>query len=128
MPFDGSEFSQGLAVEKIDRVIRLLAREDQWCKGVMRSSDGRRCLAGAVFDADARSLLAPVLLEAIHEITGKKHWRIEVFNDAPSTTHAQILRVLYRARENTLHGHLKAPTTSERIRMAWKGFLHKLAP
>lgn len=104
MPFDGTEFGRAVIVEKIDQIITLLESEDRWCKGVLRSTDGRRCLAGAVLDAGAQPLVTPVLLQAIHEVSGRKHWRIESFNDAPSTTHAQVLSVLQRARDNVLSG------------------------
>jgi hypothetical protein len=76
MPFDGAEFGRMLIVEKIDRVTELLGREDRWCKGALRSPDGRRCLAGAMLEAEARTLLTPVLLQAIRETTGSRYRRI----------------------------------------------------
>jgi hypothetical protein len=119
MPFDGTDFEQALSIEKIDKVIGLLDHEDRWCKGIMRSPDGRRCLAGAIYEADARSLLTPVILQAIHEIAGRSHWRIESFNDARSTTHAEVMRVLYRARENVLSGAVVAAAEHPRAKARW---------
>jgi len=40
-------------------------------------------------------------------VGGKRYWRIESFNDLPSTTHADILRVLRRARENVIAGMIE---------------------
>lgn len=119
MPFDGRDFERSVILEKIDQVIGLLEREEQWCKGVMRSLDGRRCLAGAIRDAGAQLLLTPVLLQAIHETTGKRHWRIEAFNDAPATTHAEVTRVLHRARENIFSGRAAATAAHQRRMARW---------
>lgn len=119
MPFDGAEFGRMMIVEKIDRVTELLGREDRWCKGALRSSDGRRCLAGAMLEAEARTLLTPVLLQAIRETTGSRYRRIEVFNDAPSTTHEQLLAVLHRARENALLGRPDTTSGRARLKSAW---------
>src|SRR5882672_5678615 len=38
---------------------------------------------------------------------GKRYWRIESFNDHLSTTHADVLRVLRRARENVIAGMIE---------------------
>ena len=119
MPFDGAEFGRMPIVEKIDKVIELLCPEDRWCKGTLRSSDGGRCLVGAMLEAEARTLLTPVLLQAIRETAGRRHRRIEVFNDAPSTTHAQLMAVLDRARENVLLVRADATSGRERLEATW---------
>jgi hypothetical protein len=89
---------------KLGAVERLLITEQQWCKGRLRDKDGRFCLAGAMQAVEARGLLDPIILRAIREVGGKRYWRIESFNDHPSTTHADVLRVLRRARENVIAG------------------------
>ncbi len=126
MPFDGASFPPNVALEKIDRVIELLASEDRWCKGVVRSSDGRRCLVGALLEADARNLLEPVLREAVKNVTGQTHWRLERFNDAETTTHAHILAVLQRAREDILAGRIVSRTLSQRLEAVCKSMLDHL--
>ena len=106
MPLDGTElevFGNG-PLAKLAAVERLLINEQQWCKGRLRDKDGRFCLAGAMQAVEARGLLDPIILRAIREVGGKRYWRIESFNDHPSTTHADVLRVLRRARENVIAG------------------------
>ena len=45
MPLDGSEYEvRNHVLDQIDRVIALLATEDKWCKRVLESADGRRCI------------------------------------------------------------------------------------
>jgi hypothetical protein len=51
---------------------------------------------------NARQVLEPIILRAAREVGGKHYWRIEVFNDDPRTSHADILRVLSLARENII--------------------------
>jgi hypothetical protein len=87
----------------MDRVITLLSSERRWCKQHMRTPDGRRCILGALADADAQSLQGQILF-AINEVTGRLYRRIEAFNDDPSTTYALVIRVLLQARENIVTG------------------------
>ncbi len=99
MPFDDNRHPvPGDALEKIDKVIALLASEDKWCKFFAESSDGRRCLWGAMRAEDAASVLEPPILDAIRQVTGRLHRCIDAFNDHPATTHALVLTVLYQAR------------------------------
>jgi len=101
MPFDDNRHPvPGDALEKIDKVIALLATEAKWCKFFAESSDGRRCLWGAMRAEDAASLLEPPILDAIRQVTGRLHRCIDAFNDHPATTHALVLRVLHQARRN----------------------------
>jgi hypothetical protein len=110
MPFDGTGFGdRGDALSKIDEVIELLAREDRWCKQQLRSYDGRRCLLGAMMAADAAIVLKEPILLGIKQITGRDHFRIEMFNDHPLTTHRLVLRVLNQARDNLVAGVLARP-------------------
>ena len=109
MPLDGTEleaFGNG-PLAKLGAVERLLINEEQWCKGRLRDKDGRFCLAGAMQAVEARQLLDPIILRAIREVGGKRYWRIESFNDHPSTTYADVLRVLRRARENVIAGMIE---------------------
>ena len=102
MPLDSLEFPQNPLLAKLSQVERLLAREQQWCKGRLRDSDGRHCLVGAIEAAAAWPEIAPIVLRAAREVSGKRYWRIESFNDAPRTTHDDVLRVLRRARHNII--------------------------
>ena len=100
MPFDGVGFIGNESVRKMDEVIDLLGTPDKWCKGALRSHDGRYCIRGAVRAVDAADTLEPSILQAIGQVAGKRFRRIESFNDHPNTSHEQVLAVLYRAREN----------------------------
>ena len=101
MPFDDLILEeQSDALAKIDKVIALLATEDKWCKFFAESSDGRRCLWGAMWTEDATSIVEKPVLDAIRQVTGEHHWQIDTFNDHPTTTHAAILEVLHQARYN----------------------------
>jgi hypothetical protein len=105
MPLDGTEFAllEDHPLAKLAAVERLLATRQQWCQGKMRDEQGRHCLVGAMEAAQARQMLEPVILRAAREVGGKRYWRIEFFNDDPRTTHADVLRVLRRARDNVIH-------------------------
>jgi hypothetical protein len=105
MPFDGVEFVSNDSLRKIDAVIDLLATPERWCKGALRSHDGRYCIRGAVRAVNAAEVLEPTILRAIGEVAGQRFRRIESFNDHPNTSHEQILAVLSRARH-----HLRAGT------------------
>ena len=103
MPFDGTGYEDRFeALEKIDKVIDLLGDERRWCKKQLQTLDGRRCIFGAMKAADATHLLKAPILRAIEQVTGRNHLRIEMFNDHPLTTHALVVQVLHRARENVL--------------------------
>ncbi len=106
MPLDGSEleFVEDKRLVKLNAVEKLLAAPEQWCKGKLRSDDGRRCLLGAMQAVEARQLLEPIILQAASEVSRRRCWRVEFFNDDPRTTHADVLRVLNRARERVLDG------------------------
>src|SRR5581483_631735 len=108
MPFDGVGFIGSESVRKMDEVIDLLGTPEKWCKGALRSHDGRYCIRGAVRAVDAADVLEPSILEAIGQVAGKRFRRIESFNDHPNTSHEQVLAVLYRARENLSSGQTGA--------------------
>lgn len=99
MPLDGTDLFENPSLAKLNRVERLLATEQHWCKGRLRDADGRRCLIEAITAVDGRQELTRPIIRAAREISGKHYWRIESFNDDPRTTHRDVLRVLQLARE-----------------------------
>lgn len=109
MPLDGTEFAllEDHPLAKLSAVERLLATRQQWCQGKMRDEEGRHCLVGAMEAANAWPTLEPIILRAAREVGGKRYWRIEFFNDDPRTTHADVLRVLRRAREHIIEGMIE---------------------
>ena len=104
MPFDGVGFASPKSLEQIDAVIERLGTPEKWCKGALRSHDGRYCIRGAVRAVGGAEVLEPVILQAIGEVAGSRFGRIESFNDHPNTSHAQVLAVLDRARTNIAAG------------------------
>src|SRR5205814_9507087 len=88
------------SAEKLDAVIDLLGTPDRWCKGALRSHDGRYCIRGAIRAVDGAELLEPAILQAIGQVAGRRFRRIEAFNDHPNTGHDQVSAVLSRARRN----------------------------
>jgi len=119
MPFDGRDYSHRIdALEKIDRVIEQLPREDRWCQGALYTIDGRRCILGAMQAVNGAMVLKQPILHAIHEVTGRRYTAIETFNDRRSTTHAQVMAVLQRARYDIIEGRAGRPVRSA-SRIAW---------
>jgi hypothetical protein len=127
MPFDGTGYEGRIeALDKMDKVIDLLAREDRWCKQQLRSYDGRRCILGAMMAADATIALKEPILLAIKQVTGRDYLRIEMFNDHPLTTHGLVVRVLQQARENVLNGVTGRPAAPADSGTTWLGSLKPL--
>ena len=119
MPFDGTGYEDRFeALEKIDKVINLLGDESRWCQKQLQTPDGRRCILGAMKAADATYILKAPILRAIKQVTGHNHHRIEVFNDHPLTTHALVVQVLHRARENVLDDLARRLAARERRAMS----------
>jgi hypothetical protein len=104
MPFDGIDAFDTHPIAKLGAVERMLATEQQWCKGRLRDAHGRHCLVGAIEAVGGRQVLQKPILQAAREVSGKRYWRIEFFNDDPRTTHADVLQVLRRTRENMIAG------------------------
>ena len=125
MPLDSLEFSQTPMLSKLARVERLLATEQQWCKGRLRDSDGRHCLVGAIEAADGWKEIAPIVLRTAREVSGKRYWRIESFNDDPRTTHAQVLAVLRLARQKII-ADITTDEGGEPWRRRWAQALRRL--
>jgi hypothetical protein len=126
MPLDGTElaFLEDHPLAKLSAVERLLATRQQWCQGKMRDEEGRHCLVGAMEAANARLILEPIVLRAAREVGGKRYWRIEFFNDDPRTTHADVLRVLRRARDNIIHSMIDGDrhrSWRQMLSEAWRG-------
>jgi len=123
MPFDGIELSGTEQLVKLGAVERMLATEQRWCKGRLRDAHGRHCLVGAIEAVEGRQMLQRVILHAAREVSGKRYWRIEFFNDDPHTTHADVLETLHRARENIIAGMICDPQPWHR---RWAGALRTL--
>ena len=109
MPFDGVGFVSDQPLYKIDAVIDLLATPDKWCKGALRSHDGRYCIRGAVRAVDGAELLEPAILQAIGDVAGKRFRRIESFNDHPNTSHDQVVE---RTAADARPARLGAPASA----------------
>ncbi len=130
MPFDGTGYeNRSEALERMDKVIELLSREDRWCKQQLRSYDGRRCILGAMMAADATIILKDPILLAIKQVTGRDYLRIEMFNDHPLTTHGLVVKVLNQARENVVQGVVTRPQSAAALATGtwWSGSLKPLA-
>src|SRR5205814_2955705 len=104
MPFDGIDAFDNRPIAKLGAVERMLATEQQWFKGRLRDAHGRHCLVGAIEAVGGRQVLQRPILQAAREVSGKRYWRIEFFNDDPRTTHGDVLLVLRRTRESMIAG------------------------
>jgi hypothetical protein len=123
MPFDGIDAFDNHPIAKLGAVERMLATEQLWCKGRLRDAHGRHCLVGAIEAIGGRLVLQKPILQAAREVSGKRYWRIEFFNDDPRTTHADVLAVLRRARENMIAGMV---CDRQPRRQRWMGALRAL--
>jgi hypothetical protein len=68
-------------------------------------------LRGAIRALDKTEVLGPVVLDAINQVTGRKYFTIERFNDSHLTDHAMILTVLGTARDNIAAGRFRKTAT-----------------
>ena len=128
MPFDGVGFVTHESLDKLDAVVELIGTPDRWCKGALRSHDGRYCIRGAVRAVDGAELLEPAILQAVVEVAGRRFRRIEAFNDHPNPSHDQIVAVLSRARDNIIGGKPVGNTarlreTTASMLALWRGAL-----
>ena len=109
MPFDGTQLTPHLdAVAKLDKVIAFIDTPDKWCKQQLRNSRGQRCMLGAIAAAGAAAneTVTNAIKLAIKDVVGptRSYVKIEMFNDSPLTTHADVMRALMRARELLMAG------------------------
>jgi hypothetical protein len=110
VPFDpANQELRLIALEKIERVIDLLGEPESWCKGALKTGDGRMCILGAVRAADAELLLYAPILRAVREVTGNAYRHIEKFNDSWLTSHTLVLDVLERVRDELAVGVAAEP-------------------
>ena len=125
MPWDGAELFENRTLAKLGQVERLLATEQHWCKGSLRDASGRHCLVGAIVAVGGRRELMRPVIRAAREVSGKRYWRIEAFNDDPNTTHRDVMRVLSRTRQNLL-ADIARPRQpiSERLAAFWRSLHH----
>lgn len=74
----------------------LIDTPEKWCKGYMRDDAGRFCAVGACAEIDGgiRTIMA------LHETRKTNGWMLSAFNDAPTTTHADIMSLFQRAIDN----------------------------
>src|ERR1700722_20291258 len=100
MPFDGVGLGLDEWIGKMDKVIVIVVTRDRWCKGTLKTHDGRRCIRGAIMAVDGVGTLQPTVLRAINEVTGRHYRRIESLHDHPDTNHSQVVEVLARARDD----------------------------
>jgi hypothetical protein len=120
IPFDGTVYEGRVrSLDKMDKVIDLLGDETRWCKKQLKTPDGRYCIAGAIVAVDAITELKKPILLAVEQVTGDYYRSIEAFNDHSRTTHALVVKVLGRARENMLAD--SPPATRQRVG-AWARF------
>lgn len=107
-PFDSSEyeFASPQAAQPVDPVLEILAgararltNPVNWCKSRMGIFGGPTCAVGAILinyaDYSEHHAAADALAIAL---SGTNRWAcIVFFNDAPSTTHADVLALFDRA-------------------------------
>jgi hypothetical protein len=131
MPLDDTGFRDRIGpLDKIERVIDLLATEDRWCKGMLVTRDGRRCIMGALQAVHGTDVLIRPISFAIRQVTARDYGRIERFNDDPATTHALVLSVLSQARENIINGvtaSFSNESASQSTRNWWRTPLKRLS-
>jgi hypothetical protein len=120
MPFDGLEtpFSY---LPKLDQVIDLIEAPNQWIKHTYRSPWGGYCLKEALNMVGIADVLEPAILKTAGARAAREFCCIESFNDAPLTTHAEVMAVLRTVREDIITGQLNLPTApAVKPGVAWK--------
>jgi hypothetical protein len=126
MPFDGIGYEGRInTLDKMDKVIDLIGDERRWCKKVLQTLDGRRCILGAMTAANATIALREPILLAILQVTCRGDPRIEMFNDHPLTTHALVVKIPRQARLNVVIGRGATRGPDHRVR-TWTHLCHVL--
>lgn len=117
MPFDNPspelEIPNKAEIAILDEMVELIATPEKWCKGAFRGGGGSYCLIGAVQEATgvrcfsypgARLACSVVcgLTRALGDVPNffRPGGSVATFNDAPETTHADILNLIARTRRS----------------------------
>jgi hypothetical protein len=94
--------AMGAVVDDLLEVRTVLERG--WCKGALEDGKGRYCLLGAIglvttgsaYEWNARSV---DVYEVVWPLLPSKYHRMDDFNNAPATTHADVLGLVDEALE-----------------------------
>lgn len=107
MPFDSKDFVAAPVCAEIallDKMSEILAVPERWCKGAAVSPDGSAfCIVGAASNAHTHIAWCPpyplinLVLYALNQEVG---YPVSMFNDAPATTHADVVALLSRVRKS----------------------------
>jgi hypothetical protein len=120
MPFDGLEtpFSY---LPKLDQVIDLVEAPNQWIKHTYRSPWGGYCLKEALNMVGIAEVLEPAILKTAGKRAEREFCCIESFNDAPQTTHTEVMAVLRTVRDDIVNGQLRLPAApATKPSLGWK--------
>lgn len=105
MPFDSlpTEHPHADELAILDRMAELLATPDRWCQGSLATTDGRICLAGAVWAVRHKSShgVCNQVIVRLTQVSGPRY--LTEFNDARERTHADILDLIARTRRTFEH-------------------------
>src|SRR5579864_6103009 len=108
MPFDGLESPFNYLV-KFDEVIDLIEVPGRWTKGAYRTPGGQYCLKEALNIVGVAEIFEPTILRTAMTVAERKFCCLESFNDCPDTTHADVVFVLGRVREDIVAGRVDLP-------------------
>lgn len=99
MPFDNSPQVK-TEIDILDEMKVILATPDKWCKGVLMDKAGAHCLVGSSDEAIVQYGQASVdaVFARMERILGQTD--IAGFNDAPTTTHRDVLALIDRTRKS----------------------------
>jgi hypothetical protein len=106
MPFDGvaAPFSY---LAKFDQVIDLVETPTHWIKHSYNTPWGGYCLKEVLNVVGVAETFEPIILKAAEEVMEREFCCVESFNDHPLTTHADVIAVLHRVRDNMLAGKIR---------------------
>lgn len=103
MPFDGQD--QKPEIQILDRMRELLATSDRWCKGALNAPSGARCLMGAFYEVNgpvhSEQSAGHRVFHSLKNLTGT--YKLHNFNDAPTTSHSDVLALIDAARERIIN-------------------------
>ena len=106
MPFDGvaAPFNY---LAKFEQVIDLVETPNHWIKHSYNTPWGGYCLKEVLNVVGVAEIFEPVILKTAEEVMEREFCCVESFNDHPLTTHADVVTVLRRVRENILSGKIR---------------------